>query len=147
MSSEFERDLANVRRRLEADRAALRDAVAALSDADLDRGRRGGWAVRRVLDHVIQSEWLYSKLMHHLCGRPVPTDETPGAPSSVADALRRLEASRAALLAALDGIDEETFYRLQTVGHEEYSPLSLLENTAMHDQEHTAQIQEILAAM
>ena len=43
------------------------------------------------------------------------------------------------------GVDEETFYRLGAVGHEEYSVLSLLENVALHDREHGPQVREILA--
>lgn len=146
MASEFDRDLENVRQQLDTDRAGLHSVVAALSDADLDRGRRGGWPVRRALEHVIQSEWMYAKLMHHLRGQPVPDDKLPAAPSSARDAAQQLDASRAALLGALEGVDEESFYKLQTVGHEEYSPLSLLENNAMHDREHADQVWEILQA-
>lgn len=146
MATEFERDLATARRALDADRKALLGVVRALGDADLDRARRGGWTVRRVLEHVIWSEWLYARLLHHLPGQPVPGDDVSGAPSSAADAAQRLDASRATLLRALDGVDEESFYRLQTIGHEEYSVVSLLENTAMHDREHADQVREILAA-
>ena len=65
--------------------------------------------------------------------------------ASVAEAARGLTASRDGLLAALEGVDEETFYRLGAVGHEEYSVLSLLENVALHDREHGPQVREILA--
>ena len=65
---------------------------------------------------------------------------------AVADAGRRLDASRRALLAALDGVDEESFYRLRVVGHEEYSVLSVLENAANHDREHGEQVRATLAA-
>jgi uncharacterized damage-inducible protein DinB len=120
--------------------------VSSLSDDDLERGRRGGWTVRRDLEHVIWSENLYGRLMLHLRGRGAEGEMGDNTPSSVADAIERLAASRAALLAALDGVDEESFYRLQLIGHEEYSAISLLENTVNHDREHAAQVREILAA-
>ena len=146
MTDELERDLEQQRVALEAARKGLLDAVSSLSDDDLERGRRGGWIVRRVLEHVIWSENLYGRLMLHLRGRSAEGEMGDNAPSSVADAIERLAASRAALLAALDGVDEESFYRLQLIGHEEYSAISLLENTVNHDREHAAQVREILAA-
>ena len=146
MPAEFDRDLTSAREELDAARRVLLPVVSALSDADLDQARRGGWAVRRVLEHVIQSEWLYARLVAHLRGAPVPGDVVSGGPSSAADAAQRLDASRRALLAALDGVDEASFYRLSAVGHEEYSIISVLENTANHDREHAGQVQAILAA-
>lgn len=146
MTNEYERDLTAARDQLHAPREELLGVVDALSDADLDRSRRGGWTVRRVLEHVIQSEWLYARLVLHLRDRPVPDDLVSGAPSSAVEARQRLEASREALLAALDGVDEASFYRLRTVGHEEYSILSVLENDANHDREHAEQVRVILSA-
>ncbi len=146
MSEEFDRDLAAARDGLTSAREGLLAVVSALAEGDLERARRGGWSVRKVLEHVIHSEWLYSKLATHLKGGTSAEDEPPVAFVSVAEAVRQLDAVRAALLAAFDGIDEESFYRLQTVGHEEYSVLSLLENVALHDREHGPQVQEILAA-
>ena len=147
MTSEFETDLVTIHKNIEAARAALLDAVSGLRDPDLDRARRGGWPIRRVLEHVIQSEWAYSRLATHLRGLPPNEAPMPDcAPSSVADAVERLRGSRAAMLAATDAVDEESFYRLSPVGHEEYSVLSLLENLALHDREHGPQIHEILAA-
>ena len=64
----------------------------------------------------------------------------------MADAVTALEDSRAALVEAIGGVDEDTFYTLHVVGHEEYSVLSLLENVTLHDREHGPQIIEILAA-
>ena len=46
---------------------------------------------------------------------------------------------------AIDHVKEEDFYRLQTIGHEEYSVLSILENVASHDREHAEQIRKTLA--
>ncbi len=145
MSSEFDRDLGAARNECDRDRRTLLSVVGALRDADLDRARRGGWTVRRVLEHVIQSEWLYVGLVHHLRGRQ--TEQTPmeaGAPASVAVSSRDLKVSRQALLAAIDGVVEDTFYQLQRVGHEEYSVLSVLENVALHDREHAAQVEAIV---
>jgi len=143
MTSELEQDLATNREALASARAELLDALAALTDADLERGKRGGWTVGRVLDHVIQSEWLYARLIAHLRDLPVQGDVVSGVPSSIDDARARLDASRAALLHALEGVGEEAFYRLREVGHEEYSILSVLENTAMHDHEHADQVRGI----
>jgi uncharacterized protein (TIGR03083 family) len=147
MTSEFDHDLATIRDDVDSARAGLLERVAALADADLDRARRGGWSVRRVLEHVIQSELAYSRLATHLRGLPPAEEPMPDCtPASAADAVERLRASRAAMLAAVDGVDEESFYRLGRVGHEEYSVLSLLENLALHDREHGPQIEEILSA-
>ena len=146
MSDEFDRDLATARDSLASAREGLLAVVVALAEDDLGRARRGGWSVRKVLEHVIQSEWLYSRLATHLWGDTPPEEPEPAAFASVAEAAEQLDAVRAALLAAIDGVDEESFYRLQTVGHEEYSVLSLLENVALHDREHAPQVQEILAA-
>ena len=46
----------------------------------------------------------------------------------------------------IDGIDEETFYRLGNLGYEEYSVLSMLENEANHEREHAAQITKTLVS-
>ena len=146
MTTEFASDLATVHARLSAARADLTEAVASLSDPDLERARRGGWTVRKVLEHVVTSEWLYSRLMAHLRGTTAQGDIPSCDPPSVREALAMLNASRQAILGAADGVDEDGFYRMQTAGHEEFSVLSLLENTALHDGEHAAQVREILAA-
>jgi hypothetical protein len=51
-----------------------------------------------------------------------------------------LDASRTALLQAIEGVSEGAFYELKRFGHEEYSVLSVLENAAAHDHEHAAQV-------
>ena len=146
MSVEFDQDMQAARDDIAASRKELLKVVDELNDGDLDRARRGGWSVRKVLEHVIQSEWLYARLTAHLRGLSQPEGEMPSsAVASVAEAARGLNASREGLLGNLDGVDEETFYRLGAVGHEEYSVLSLLENVALHDREHGPQVQEILA--
>ena len=144
MSDEFERDLENGRSALSESRAELVAVVRGLRDGDLERARRGGWSVRKVLEHVVQSEWLYARLVQHLRGVAGQGDIVSGAPAPVQDAEDRLGASRTALLAAVEGVDEESFYRLGAVGHEEYSILSVLENTANHDREHAQQVREIV---
>ena len=60
-------------------------------------------------------------------------------------ALAALEATRKVLLDGVGHVKEEDFYRLQTIGHDEYSVLSILENDAAHDREHAEQIRKTLA--
>ena len=144
--SEFERDLAKANNDATTARKEFLEVVASLNDDDLDKERRGGWPVRRVLEHAIHSEVLYGRLARHLRGLPQPEGEAVTVPpATVADAISALEHSRAALVAAIEGVDEETFYALHVVGHEEYSILSLLENVALHDREHGPQIQDIVS--
>ncbi len=145
--SEFEDDLTKANADATAARKDFLEVVRDLKDGDLDRERRGGWSIRKVLEHAIHSEVLYGRLARHLRELPQPEgDAVTVPPASVADAVSALEHSRAALDEAIDGVDEDTFYTLHVVGHEEYSILSLLENVTLHDREHGPQIREILAA-
>lgn len=145
--SEFEDDLTKANADAKTAREELLIVINGLQDADLDRERRGGWSIRKVLEHAIHSEVLYGRLARHLRELPQPEgDAVTVPPASVADALAALEDSRTALVEAIDGVDEDTFYTLHVVGHEEYSVLSLLENVTLHDREHGPQIKEILAA-
>jgi uncharacterized protein (TIGR03083 family) len=146
MTSDFDRDLQACHDGLAAARDELLAVVSGLSDADLEKGRRGGWTVRRVLEHVIWSEWMYSRVVTHLRGGQPAGGDVDATPSSAADAATRLEASRRALVDAVDGVDEESFYRLGKLGQEEYSVLSLLENEINHEREHAEQIRVIAAA-
>lgn len=147
MSCAFHHDLEAATNDLTAARAELVSAVRRLSDDDLGRARRGGWPVRRILEHVIKSEWLYATLLAHMRGLPVPERQAVSCEGQPADEiLCLLDGSRGALLRALDGVTEEQFYVLHTFGHEEYSVLSLLENAASHDREHAAQIAAVVAA-
>lgn len=158
MTSEFEADLRTATAELEAARSDLLDVINGLSGSDLQRGKRGGWAVAAILQHVIGGESHYTRAIERLRGRrgadaAVLTLELAKRPGLAApeDATRYLETTRRHLLAALDGIDEETFYELRTLKTQEqeygqeYSVLSVLQNLAMHDREHTAQIGAILA--
>jgi uncharacterized damage-inducible protein DinB len=144
MSDDFSTDLANARSAAQEAREALRTRIGALDDTDLDRERRGGWPVRRVLEHVVESEVAYARVIAHLRSA-TPRQIEPPAISSVASTLAALQATRAMLLDALDGVSETEFYELRALGHEQYSILSVLENVAMHDDEHLGQIGRILA--
>ena len=146
MTSQFEQDLNAARAALEDSRTRLLAVARPLSDADLDRLRRGGWPVRRVLEHVVHSERLYAGLVSHLRGLPLEAQESAEPGRSSAGFLDALAVSRRLLLSALEGVQEEHFYELRTVGHEEYSILSVLENVASHDREHASQITAILQA-
>jgi hypothetical protein len=147
MTTEFEQDLTRVQSSMGAARQDLLATLARLNDADLQRGTRGGWPVRKVIEHTLQSEWIYVALIHHLRGRTSDIPEAKGVQvATLADGLMGLKRARATLLDVIDGVDEETFYQLQRAGHEEYSVLSVLENVELHDQEHAAQIERIMAA-
>jgi uncharacterized damage-inducible protein DinB len=128
-------------------RATLVSTVQRLSDADLDRARRGGWSIRRVIEHLIQSEWLYATLVTHL-RRDTPPERQhvscDGQP--VDEILCMLDAGRTALLQSIDGVEEDVFYDVQRMGHEEYSVMSILENASNHDREHAAQISTIVSS-
>lgn len=146
MTLEQSEDFAVARREVEDARRELLETLNLLSDDDFDRARRGGWPAGRVVQHVIQSEWHYAHLIRRLRELPPePLPESAGAPGSSGEAVRELAASRQSLLAALDGIDEASFYQLQTLGREEYSVLSVLENVAHHDREHGQQVRSIVA--
>ena len=147
MRGEFEQDLSKALEDASRARDGLLAVLRGLNDDDLDKVKRGGWPVQKVLEHAIHSEVLYGRLARHLRELPQPEDEAVTVPpATVADAVSALGHSRTALLEAVEGVDEETFYKLRVVGHEEYSVLSLLENVALHDREHGPQIQDIISA-
>ncbi len=143
----FAADLEAVSGDLTNARAALVSTVQRLSDEGLDRARRGGWTVRRVLEHVVEFEWLCVMAVAALRGQPpAQGQQTSCEGQPVDEILCMLDASRHALLQAVDGVDEETFYTLGRLGREEYSVLSALENVAHHDREHVEQINSIVAS-
>ena len=147
MPSEFESDLAGLKSDIGASRAELDSTVAALSDSDLERSRRGGWSLRRILEHLIESEWLYTSLVSHLGSQPVPDrPNTSCEGDTVAQIADKLTNCRQAFVNTLDGATEDNFYEIQRLGHEEYSILSVLENVANHDREHADQIKKIVAS-
>jgi phosphinothricin acetyltransferase len=130
------------------DMAAAREGLLAmlrpLPPTGMDRSRPGGWTVGKVLHHLIDSEAIYAKLLAHQCGKQQP-EILVRDPADGADAAGQLDHTREAVLAMVDGIDDETLYRLAAVGREEYSPLSVLQNVALHDREHLQQIAELAA--
>jgi len=147
MTATFESDLASARDALASAREELLALVNSLSAPDLERARRGGWSVARVLQHIIQGEHLYVRGMAHLTGSQAEAPAMPSsAPDSTSEARQQLDAGRAGFLAALAAVSEESLYAIRPVGHEEFSALSLMENVAHHDLEHAAQIREILAS-
>ena len=144
MTSTFTLDLESALADLTAARAGLVSAVQPLSAADLDRARPGGWPVRRILEHLIQYEWLYAQGAAHLSGAPAPHRGPTACAGQPADEiLCLLEASRTALLQAIAGVSEDAFYEVKRLGQEEYSVLSLLEKAASHDREHAREIRTI----
>ena len=145
MSDEFEHDLKRGRAALDEARNELLDVVSTLSDADMDAAPRGQWPVRLVLRHVVWHEQIYVRYIAHLRGGRIEGEMPDYTPSVVNDARRLLSESRAALLSGIDGVDEETFYRLGNLGFEEYSIMSMLENEANHEREHAEQIRKTLA--
>jgi len=126
-------------------RAALLALLRPLTAEDFARTRPGAWTIGRVARHLAESDVLYARLLAHQTGNdpgalPDPT------PRDGAEAAAMLEATSTAMLGMIEGIDAETLYRIVKVGREEYSPLSVLENVAMHDAEHLAQIRDLLDA-
>ena len=114
-----------------------------VTSEEMQRARAGGWSVERVAQHLVESDSSYLKVLAHQCGKQAPdlTDEPPADGAHVA---AMLDARREAMLSVIEGIDDETLYRLQRFGQEEYSPLSVLENIAAHDHEHAGQISALL---
>jgi hypothetical protein len=140
VTAEFDSDLGRLQGDLADSRAAFLAIVDGISDDRLSAARRGGWSVGRVLDHVISSEHAYARVIAHLRGQPIVEAVPPTDPTSVGDAKAKLALSRGTLLGALEGVDEDTFYSLQRMGHEEYSIISVLENVISHDHEHGEQL-------
>ena len=140
-----EEDLRRVIADLKRERAALFRTLRPIEAGDFDRARPGGWSIGRVAQHLVESDVLYAKLLAHQTQRDA--GDLPGIePADGASTMAALMVTQRAMLHMVEGIDAETLYRMTKVGHEEYSPLSLLENIAMHDGEHQAQIESLLRA-
>src|SRR4051794_6151494 len=116
-------DLRRVLRDIEASRRSLLSVVTPLTRDDLGYARRGGWTIERVLQHVIESEQMYAKLLAHQCSKTAQ-DLKASPPIDGHEASARLAETRDNVLAMIDRIDDDTLYRLVRIGHEEYSPLS-----------------------
>jgi uncharacterized damage-inducible protein DinB len=145
MTCPYHSDLASSQQAIQLARDDLLVVIDLLSRADHDCARKGGWPVRRVLEHVIHSERLYGQATAYLVGAEAASQAESRSPESPADARRMLLDARKALLSALQDLEmdpraSEKFYELRQVGHEEYSILSVLENVANHDREHAGQI-------
>ena len=145
MPSEFEQDCQRVLADVDAARHDLLHLIGTLSEADLDRSRRGSWSVRGVIQHIILGEWGHTRGITRLRGAADP--QIPDAPvlATPTAAIDALAESRAAHLASVDGIEEAEFYRLASPsGGQEWSVMSFLEGTADHDREHQAQMEALL---
>lgn len=144
---EFERDLADNKAAMQAARTALLDRLGTLSDDDLRRTRRGGWSVQEVLRHVIDAEISYARVIAHLRSQPLQiADASDNDVATVTAVIAALDRYRTALNAAIDGVDEEAFYEVKSLGTTQYSVMSALENVADHDHEHLGQITKTLRA-
>jgi hypothetical protein len=145
-SQTFEADVEGVTGDLTNARAELIATVQGLSNDDLERARRGGWTIRRVLEHVIEFEWLCVMAIATIRQQPLPEKPPMSCEGQPVDEiLCMLDGSRGALLRGVDGVEEEDFYELRKLGREEYSILSALENVAHHDHEHAGQVAAIVA--
>ena len=142
--SEFESDKAALLHDIDEARVELQGVVNKLAVNDMDRVRRGSWPVSRILKHVVDSERIYTQLISVFNGKPAISFQS-GELNTAEAVTSSLGATRAGLLEAISGVEEKDFYRLQTIGHEEYSVLSILENVASHDHEHADQIRKTVS--
>ena len=142
--SEFDADKAALLLDMDEARAELEGVVRKLEANDMERMRRGSWPVSRILEHVRDSERIYTQLISVFNGQPAVSVES-GELTTAVKVSSSLGATRAGLLEAISSVEEKDFYRLQTIGHEEYSVLSILENVASHDREHAQQIQKTVS--
>lgn len=145
MTTEFETDLRESLAELAATRAELRTIVEPLGDGDLERARRGEWTVATVLSHLAGTDYAWVRMASLLRGREAPERRQVAAPASVAAALETLDASRAAFLAVIEGVDEETFYDLRKIeGFQEASVVSSIRDLNGHEHEHLGQLRATL---
>lgn len=145
--NEFEQDLTENRTAIQASRAELIDRLRTLRDDDLRRTRRGGWSVQEVLRHVIDSEIAYARVIGVLRAQPAQiADASEEDVATVAAVIAALERYRAALTSAIEGVDEDAFYEVKSLGTTQYSVMSVLENVADHDHEHLGQIVKTIGA-
>jgi hypothetical protein len=144
MASEFEGDMQEALSGLAESREEFARAVEGLADTDLRRARRGGWDIGGVVKHVVDSEWHYAGMVAQL--RSMPPVAFHGATvatfDTVGQAGEALGEARAALLASLEGVSEEDFYRLRGE-RQDYSVLSVLQNVRQHDIEHGEQVRHL----
>ena len=142
-SSEFESDLAELRGEIEEGRRELSRVIEAVAADAFEIAPRGEWSIERILRHVVQSEQLYAAVISTLRGQSAPAGPPlPARFESGEQVLASLAESRQLVLAALEGVTEDQFYELRQIGMNEESIKSVLENLAMHDDEHAHQIRK-----
>jgi hypothetical protein len=147
VTSTFEADLDDALDGATVARTELISAVQKLTDGDLERRKRGGWPIHRVLTHAIEHDYYMAMFITSVRGEQFqPGGDPTCAGQPIDEVLCRMETGRTTLLASLKGIAEDDFYTLKRIGNEEFSPLTALENAAMHDREHVDQIASILAS-
>ncbi|HEY7295076.1 MAG TPA: hypothetical protein VH916_08535, partial [Dehalococcoidia bacterium] len=78
MAATLEADLSGARQELSAAREELLHTIDTVGDVGLDRARRGGWSVRRVLQHLVEAEWFYGRAVCQLRGLAPPPAPTIG---------------------------------------------------------------------
>jgi uncharacterized damage-inducible protein DinB len=145
MADDFERERSGAFEELEDARVGLLKVVSDLVDADLERARRGGWSVREVLMHVVESDWWFAGAIAALREYDRPSREaTADVPQRIEEVIAVLTLAREALVEAADGVMEDAFYRMRKIGPQDYSILSVLENCADHDREHALQVQALV---
>jgi uncharacterized damage-inducible protein DinB len=91
------RDLERLHREMRANRERLLATVGRLTADELRIERPGGWSIGRVLEHVIDAEFTYAKLLAHQCGKTAPDCDT-SPPMVGAGADGGLAATRSAVL-------------------------------------------------
>jgi DinB family len=94
--SDFDTDKAGLLNDLQRSRAQQNEVVSKLSTGDLSIARRGSCPVSKILDHVLHSERLYAQLISVFTGLGASIEPT-GSPSTSAEALTALEATRKAV--------------------------------------------------
>lgn len=143
----FEADLDSAVVAMSNARAELVSAIQPLTPPDLERARRGGWPVHRVIEHSIEHDYMMAMVASAIRGQPAgPRGDMSCLRQPADEIICRMEAGRMSLLAAVKDVSEDEFYRMLKLGHEEFSVLSVLENAASHDREHAGQIRSILAS-
>ena len=127
----------------------MRDARAAFAALGARSGpkamaqaRPGGWTVGRIIEHLIESDVLYAKLLAHQCGAEFapPAEQTPvrTAPPPWSGSMQRETPCWRCSMASTRA--RSTVWCWEQA----YSPVSLLEHVASHEREHTRQIRELL---
>lgn len=146
MATDFERQLETLRRNMREARSELLRTVEAVPPGLFQVAPRGEWSIAAILAHVVGSEHFYATGIDTLRERaagPAPAATQP--PTGPEDAVGALAASRERLLAAVEAVTEDEFYRMRRIGYNEESVRSILENVAMHDREHAEQLRKTVA--